>query len=196
MATETLEDMSLSSASSLERGDTSEEFLDDFDSAGDVFSDGDMPGSNTQTLLDRFPNGNTEWEPVDLTENKAETPLQELQESTPESLVLSPVQSDAPQGSSVELSPSNSSGGTYMWDEEGLEPLGEPKSPLGSYEDSEINSMDILKILDPLGTGDLDDNDLMLDVDLPEDSLHGQHTHTNSVPGVIVITPHKAMMNT
>ncbi|MEQ2291699.1 hypothetical protein AMECASPLE_015624, partial [Ameca splendens] len=141
MATETLEDMSLSSVSSLERGDTSEEFLDDFDSAGDVFSDGDMPGSNTQTLLDRFPNGNTEWEPVDLTENKAETPLQELQESTQESLVLSPVQSDAPQGSSVELSPSNSSGGTYMWDEEGLEPLGEPKSPLGSYENSEINSM-------------------------------------------------------
>ncbi|XP_047207533.1 serine-rich coiled-coil domain-containing protein 2 isoform X3 [Girardinichthys multiradiatus] len=181
MATETLEDMSLSSASSLERGDTSEEFLDDFDSAGDIFSDGDTPGSITQTLLDRFPNGNTEWEPVDLTgpclfvflkENKAETPLQELQESTQESLVLSPVQSDAPQGSSVELSPSNSSGGTYMWDEEGLEPLGEPKSPLGTYEDSEINSMDILKILDPLGTGDLDDNDLMLDVDLPEDSLH------------------------
>lgn len=63
-----------------------------------------------------------------------------MQESIEESL-LSPVQSDAPQGSSVELSPSNSSGGTYMWDEEGLEPLGEPKSPLESYEDSEINSM-------------------------------------------------------
>lgn len=67
--------------------------------------------------------------------------MQELQESTQDPLVLSPVQSDAPQGSSVELSPSNSSGGTYMWDEEGLEPLGEHRSRLESYEDSEINSM-------------------------------------------------------
>ncbi|KAM4729282.1 serine-rich coiled-coil domain-containing protein 2 isoform 2-T2 [Anableps anableps] len=172
MATETLEDMSLSSASSLERGDTTEEILDDFDSAGDVFSDGDTPANTAQTLLQRFPNENTDWESVDLTENKEETPMQELQESTQDSLVLSPVQSDAPQGSSVELSPSNSSGGTYMWDEEGLEPFGEPKSLLQSYEDSEINSMDIMNNLDPLGTGDLDDNDLMLDVDLPEDSLH------------------------
>ncbi|XP_012719482.2 serine-rich coiled-coil domain-containing protein 2 isoform X1 [Fundulus heteroclitus] len=171
MATETPEDMSLSSVSSLERGDISEEFLDDFDYAGDVFSDGDMPGSTTQTLLQRFPSENTDWEPAELTGNKEETPMQEMQESTQESLVLSPVQSDAPQGSSVELSPSNSSGGTYMWDEEGLEPLGEPKSPLESYEDSEINSMDILNNLGPLGTGDLDDNDLMLDVDLPEDGL-------------------------
>uniref|UniRef100_A0A3Q2D5U8 Coiled-coil serine-rich protein 2a n=1 Tax=Cyprinodon variegatus TaxID=28743 RepID=A0A3Q2D5U8_CYPVA len=168
MATETMEDMSLSSASSLERVDTSEEFLDDLDSAGDVFSDGDMPGDTTQTLLQSFPNENTTWERTDLTENKEETPMKE---SIEESL-LSPVQSDAPQGSSVELSPSNSSGGTYMWDEEGLEPLGEPKSPLESYEDSEINSMDILNNLDPLGTGDLDDNDLMLDADLPEDGLH------------------------
>lgn len=67
--------------------------------------------------------------------------MQKSEESTQGSLVLSPAQSDAPQGSSLELSPSNSSGGTYMWDEEGLEPLGELKSPLASYEDSEINSM-------------------------------------------------------
>uniref|UniRef100_A0A3B5LZ23 Coiled-coil serine-rich protein 2a n=1 Tax=Xiphophorus couchianus TaxID=32473 RepID=A0A3B5LZ23_9TELE len=180
MATETLEDMSLSSASSLERGDTSEENLDDCDSAGDVFSDGDIPASTTQTILQRSSNDNISWEPVDLTENKEESPMQKSQESTQDSLVLSPAQSDAPQGLSVELSPSNSSGGTYMWDEEGLEPLGELKSPLASFEDSEINSMDILNNLDPLGTGDLDDNDLMLDVDLPEDSLHGQHTHTHT----------------
>lgn len=70
MATESLEDMSLSSASSLERGDTSEEILDDFDSAGDVFSDGDMPISNTQTHLQRVPNKNTDWQPVDLTGTK------------------------------------------------------------------------------------------------------------------------------
>ncbi|XP_054885882.1 serine-rich coiled-coil domain-containing protein 2 isoform X2 [Poeciliopsis prolifica] len=172
MATETLEDMSLSSASSLERGDTSEDILDDCDSAGDVFSDGDIPASTTQAVLQRSSNDNTGWEPVDLTENKEKSPTEKSQESMEDSLVLSPAQRDAPQGSSVELSPSNSSGGTYMWDEEGLEPLGDLKSPLASYEDSEINSMDILNNLDPLGTGDLDDNDLMLDVDLPEDSLH------------------------
>lgn len=67
MATETLEDMSLSSASSLERGDTSEENLDDCDSAGDVFSDGDIPASTTQTILQRSSNDNISWEPVDLT---------------------------------------------------------------------------------------------------------------------------------
>lgn len=38
---------------------------------------------------------------------------------------------------------------------------------------------DILNNLEPLGTGELDDDDLMLDVDLPEDGLHGQHTHTH-----------------
>lgn len=38
-------------------------------------------------------------------------------------------------------------------------------------------SQDILNNLDPRGTGELDDDDLMLDVDLPEDGLHGQHIH-------------------
>lgn len=33
---------------------------------------------------------------------------------------------------------------------------------------------DILNNLDPLATGELDDDDLMLD--LPEDGLHGQNT--------------------
>lgn len=57
-------------------------------------------------------------------------------------LVLSPERGDVPQASSVELSPSNSSGGTYMWDEEGLEPIGGPGThPLDSYDDSELNSM-------------------------------------------------------
>ena len=37
-------------------------------------------------------------------------------------------------------------------------------------------SQDILNNLDPPGTEELDDDDLMLDVDLPEDGLHGQHT--------------------
>ncbi|KAJ8391774.1 hypothetical protein AAFF_G00085460 [Aldrovandia affinis] len=55
-----------------------------------------------------------------------------------------------------------------MWDEEGLEPLGH-SHPCGSY-DSDVNSMDIL---DHLESCDLEEDDLMLDVDLPEDgSLH------------------------
>ncbi|KAM4896522.1 serine-rich coiled-coil domain-containing protein 2 isoform 2-T2 [Sylvia borin] len=68
-------------------------------------------------------------------------------------------------GSSFELSPSDSSDGTYMWDEEGLEPIGSVH-PCGSYDSSEMNSIDILNNLDSC---DLEDDDLMLDVDLPED---------------------------
>uniref|UniRef100_A0AAQ5X0Y4 Coiled-coil serine-rich protein 2a n=1 Tax=Amphiprion ocellaris TaxID=80972 RepID=A0AAQ5X0Y4_AMPOC len=173
-AGETLEDMSLSSASSLDRGDTSEEFLDDFDSVGDVLSDGDLPdnrkaGNTTHNPLHSFLSDTINWDTVDLAGQKDDSPMQDSQES----LALSPEQGDAPQVSSVELSPSNSSGGTYMWDEEGLEPIGEPGThPLDSYDDSELNSMDILNNLDPPGTGELDDDDLMLDVDLPEDGLH------------------------
>nr|XP_019954267.1 PREDICTED: serine-rich coiled-coil domain-containing protein 2-like [Paralichthys olivaceus]XP_019954274.1 PREDICTED: serine-rich coiled-coil domain-containing protein 2-like [Paralichthys olivaceus] len=179
-AGETLEDMSLSSASSLDRGDTSEEFLDD-DSMGDVLSDGDMTdyrtaGTTTQTRLDSFLNETIDWDSMDLEEHKEESPMEDSQGP----LVLSPEQGDVPQASSVELSPSNSSGGTYMWDEEGLEPLGGPGThPLDSYDNSELNSMDILNNLDPRGTGELADDDLMLDVDLPEDGLHdvGRMSH-------------------
>ncbi|XP_069549082.1 serine-rich coiled-coil domain-containing protein 2 [Brachyistius frenatus] len=173
-ACETLEDMSLSSASSLDRGDTSEEFLDDFDSVGDVLSDGDMPDnrkavSATQLSLHSFLNDTVDWDSVDQAGHKEDSPMQESQES----LVLSPQRGDAHQVSSVEMSPSNSSGGTYMWDEEGLEPLGGLGThPLDGYDDSELNSMDILNNLGPPGTGELDDDDLMLDVDLPEDGLH------------------------
>lgn len=70
-AGETLEDMSLSSASSLDRVDTSEEFIDDFDSVGDVFSDGDLPDNRptsitTQTRLQSFLNDNIDWVTVDV----------------------------------------------------------------------------------------------------------------------------------
>ncbi|KAL0170075.1 hypothetical protein M9458_034671, partial [Cirrhinus mrigala] len=50
---EGMEDMSLSSASSLERNDTSEEFLDDFDNLGDHSQNG-IPhnkASHTQIRL-------------------------------------------------------------------------------------------------------------------------------------------------
>lgn len=53
-------------------------------------------------------------------------------------------------GSSFELSPSDSSDGTYMWDEEGLEPIGSVH-PVGSYESSEMNSivcMDLCALLE------------------------------------------------
>ncbi|XP_040034715.2 uncharacterized protein ccser2a isoform X1 [Gasterosteus aculeatus] len=172
-AGETLEDMSLSSASSLDLGDTSEEFLDDF--VGDVFMDGDLPDNrktgSTPTRLHSFLLETLDWDSMDLAGHKEESsPMQDSQGP----LVLSSEQSDSLQASSVELSPSNSSGGTYMWDEDGLEPLGRPgaRSCDGYSEDSELNSMDVLNNLEPPGSGDLDDDDLMLDVDLPEDGLH------------------------
>ncbi|KAM6998028.1 serine-rich coiled-coil domain-containing protein 2 isoform 3-T3 [Tautogolabrus adspersus] len=167
---ETPEDMSLSSASSLERVDISEEFLDEFDSVGDVFSDGDHPDNReTQTILHSFLNETLDWDTMDLEGHKDDSPMQDSQGP----LMLSSEQADGPQASSLELSPSNSSGGTYMWDEDGLEPLDGPRThPCDSYDDSELNSMDILNNLDPQGNGELDDNDLMLDVDLPEDGLH------------------------
>ncbi|XP_034408684.1 serine-rich coiled-coil domain-containing protein 2 isoform X2 [Cyclopterus lumpus] len=173
-AGETLEDMSLSSTSSLDRGDTSEEFLDDFDCVGDLFNDEDLPDNRkaartTQTRLHSFLIETLDWDSMDLAGHKEESPMQDSQGP----LVLSSDQSDVLQASSVELSPSNSSGETYMWDEDGLEPLGGARThPCDSYEDSDLNSMDILNNLDPPGSGDLDDDDLMLDVDLPEDGLH------------------------
>lgn len=70
-AVETLEDMSLSSASSLDRGETSEEFLDDFESTGDVLSDGDMPDNRkadttTQTRLHSFLNDTIDWDSIEI----------------------------------------------------------------------------------------------------------------------------------
>uniref|UniRef100_A0A8C6LU07 Coiled-coil serine-rich protein 2a n=1 Tax=Nothobranchius furzeri TaxID=105023 RepID=A0A8C6LU07_NOTFU len=171
-AGETLEDMSLSSASSLDRFDTSEEFLDDTDSVEDACGEGDMPdnrkaSSTTLSSLHSFHSETIDWESKEMTKYKEESPVQESQES----LALSPEQGDAPPASSVELSPSSSSGGTYMWDEEGLEPLRRRETPLDSYDDSELNSMDILNNLDSPGAADLDDSDLMLDAGLPDDSL-------------------------
>ncbi|XP_034093774.1 serine-rich coiled-coil domain-containing protein 2 isoform X2 [Gymnodraco acuticeps] len=173
-AGETLEDMSLSSASSLDRGDTSEDFLDDFDCLGDGFSDGDLPDnritdSTTQTRLHSFLNESLDWDTMDLAGHKEESPMQDSQGP----LGLSSEPADVLHASSVEMSPSNSSGGTYMWDEDGLEPLGGPGThPCDSYDDSDLNSMDMLNNLDPPASGELDEDDLMLDVDLPEDGLH------------------------
>ncbi|XP_014010229.2 serine-rich coiled-coil domain-containing protein 2 isoform X2 [Salmo salar] len=168
---EGLEDMSLSSASSLSRGDTSEEFLDDFNN----LADGDVPDNRTrgstatQTRLRSFLNETMDWNEMSLSGRKEEVGVRTALD------ILPPERGDFLQGSSLELSPSNSSGGTYMWDEEDLEPLGPRTHPCESYDDSDrLNSMDILNNLEP---ADLEDDDLMLDVDLPEDgSLRTQTT--------------------
>ncbi|XP_034040465.1 LOW QUALITY PROTEIN: serine-rich coiled-coil domain-containing protein 2 [Thalassophryne amazonica] len=168
-----LDPMSLSSTSSLDRGDNQSEFLDDFDSVGDALCDADMPDNRrttaiSQTHLQNFTNENMDLGSMRLSGHKEDTLSQESEEP----LVVTSDQVNVPLGSSLELSPSNSSGGTYMWDEEGLEPLGGSGThPCDSHDESELSCMDILNNLDPLGPEELDDNDLMLDVDLPEDSL-------------------------
>lgn len=162
-AGETLEDMSLSSASSLDKGDISEELPDDLSTVGDALSDGDLPdnSSTTQTHLHSFNNETLDWDNMDLEGIKTEWIAFLVQTSvTVVQLhvylssgheggspmedscgpLVSPEGSEVFQASSVELSPSNSSGGTYMWDEEGLEPLREPH-PCDSHDDSELNSM-------------------------------------------------------
>ncbi|XP_076142030.1 serine-rich coiled-coil domain-containing protein 2 isoform X2 [Alosa pseudoharengus] len=160
---EVLEDMSLSSASSLDRNDTSEEFLDDFDNLGDQSHDGTPDNrqrlaASSQARLRSFLNETMDW-----TGGKADYGVQAPRPPQAES-----PEPDFPPGSSLELSPSNSSGGTYMWDEEGLEPMGHNSHCCGSY-DSEGICGDILSNLDNLESCDLEDDDLMLDVDLSED---------------------------
>lgn len=158
-AAETLDDMSFSSASSLDRGDAAEELLDDFYSA-DVFSDGDQPDSgNTHNTTQSLHSGTLDWDNMGL-EGKTTSPERHSaplsrhcckldmfsagspMEDSQGPLLTSPNLSDALQASSVELSPSNSSGGTYMWDEDGLEPfVGTGTHPCSSYDNSELNSM-------------------------------------------------------
>ncbi|XP_071266198.1 serine-rich coiled-coil domain-containing protein 2-like isoform X1 [Salvelinus alpinus] len=193
---EGLEDMSLSSTSSLERNDTSEEYMDDFDNLGNggdgilllpardggldqshsVLADDDNAdvihrhGGTSMAGLNSFMSDSVDWAGMGLTGGRGG--LGALSRRASQALSGG---ADYPLGSSLDLSPSDSgSGGTYMWDEEGLEPLGTTTQPCGSYN-SDLNSMDILNNLDNLESGcDLDDDDLMLDDDLPEDgSLHG-----------------------
>lgn len=198
---ETLEDMSLSSTSSLDRNDTSQEYMDDFDNLGNggigilLFSskndeddsgldqscvryDDDKVAVNSVTkgaglcFLDE----GMDWADMRLSGERAEHRLTRLSHRRSSS---QPDYHDQ-GGSSLDLSPSDScgSGGTYMWDEEGLEPLGGPATTIsinsnsntthhiGSF-DSDLNSVDIVNNLDSC---DLDDDDLMLDEDFA--SLH------------------------
>ncbi|XP_056623414.1 serine-rich coiled-coil domain-containing protein 2 isoform X1 [Triplophysa dalaica] len=164
------EDMSLSSASSLERNDTSEEFLDDFDNIGDQSQNGishnkSLGVTSTQTRLQSFLTETMDWTGIGLGGGKAD-----FRTGPTHGPSLTSPDGDCLAASSLELSPSNSSGGTYMWDEEGMEPLGHNKHMhcCSSYE-SDLNSIDILNNFDYTGSCDLEEDDLMLDVDLPED---------------------------
>ncbi|XP_051272915.1 serine-rich coiled-coil domain-containing protein 2 isoform X3 [Dicentrarchus labrax] len=198
---ETLEDMSLSSNSSLDRNDTSQEYMDDFDNLGNggvgillLPSKDDEDDSGLDQSCARFDenkvavNGKAaglcflddgiDWTGMRLSGEQGEHRLTRL----PHRRRSSQPEYHDQGGSSLDLSPSDScgSGGTYMWDEEGLEPLGGAATTvsintnsntthhIGSF-DSDLNSIDILNNLDC----DLDDDDLMLDADVLEDaSLH------------------------
>lgn len=201
---ETLEDMSLSSSSSLDRNDTSQEYMDDFDNLGIggvgillLSSKNDEEDSGLDQSCARFDddksavNGVTkaaglcflddavDWAGMRLNGEEEEHQLTRL----PHRRKSSQPDYHEQGGSSLDLSPSDScgSGGTYMWDEEGLEPLGGAVTTnsintnsntthhIGSF-DSDLNSIDLLNTLESC---DLDDDDLMLDADVPEDvSLH------------------------
>ncbi|KAF5891368.1 serine-rich coiled-coil domain-containing protein 2 isoform X1, partial [Clarias magur] len=183
---EILEDMSLSSTSSLERNDVSEEYMDDFDDLGNgggilllplhegqnnhmgLFKDdglvGQREGGTSAASLPSFISETVDWAKISFPGCRAAADACGTRGLSAEG--------DLAHGSSLELSPSDSSGGTYMWDEEVLEPIGRA-APLCASFDSNLNSMDILNNLDNLDSCDLEDDDLMLDVDLPEDvSLH------------------------
>ncbi|XP_042192694.1 serine-rich coiled-coil domain-containing protein 2 [Callorhinchus milii] len=107
-------------------------------------------------------NTDTEWLETSLSDQCKD--LENFQ-TTGSSNDLVSQDDNCPLGSSSELSPSSSSAGTYLWDEEGMEPIGTVEQ-CGSLESSELNSLDILNNLDSC---DLDEDDLMLDIDLPED---------------------------
>ncbi|KAK1794358.1 hypothetical protein P4O66_011247 [Electrophorus voltai] len=198
-ALEVPEDMSLSSTSSLERNDISEEYMDDFDDLGNgggsllLAARGSVQAAlceddnalisqyqegSSVTSLHSFLSETVDWAEMGITGSRvAAGPSPRCV-----SEVLS-VSGDAPHGSSLDLSPSDSSGGTYMWDEEVLEPLEAVPHGCGSY-DSDLNSMDILNNLDNLESGHLEEDDLMLDVDLPDDvSFHsGQVSYKKEPP--------------
>lgn len=171
-----VDDISLSSLSSSDKNDLSEDFSDDFidiedsnrtrvtpeemslkeEKQEDVPEKDilDSPKENEKTL-----HKTDEWIDLSVSDRSERT------KHTSGNNLISP-DTDYRAGSSFELSPSDSSDGTYMWDEEGLEPIGNVH-PVGSYDSSEMNSIDILNNLESC---DLEDDDLMLDVDLPEDA--------------------------
>ncbi|KAM8776415.1 serine-rich coiled-coil domain-containing protein 2 isoform 2-T2 [Rhynchonycteris naso] len=171
-----VDDISLSSLSSSDKNDLSEDFSDEFI---------DIEDSNRIRITpeeislkeekhenippkDRIESPKENEKPFSKTDEWIDLSVSDRSEcikQTSGNNLISP-DTDYRAGSSFELSPSDSSDGTYMWDEEGLEPIGNIH-PVGSYESSEMNSIDILNNLESC---DLEDDDLMLDADLPEDA--------------------------
>ncbi|XP_013811375.2 serine-rich coiled-coil domain-containing protein 2 isoform X2 [Apteryx mantelli] len=174
------DEISISSLSSSEKNDLSEDFSDDFIDLEDpnrTIQIQQQEGSVQElehgnvTAIEPFTSlkesGGSHCNPDDWLDIRVSVDdNSESTKHTTENMISPDMNYRA--GSSFELSPSDSSDGTYMWDEEGLEPIGSVH-PCGSYESSEMNSIDILNNLDSC---DLDDDDLMLDVDLPEDPPH------------------------
>ncbi|XP_043844115.1 serine-rich coiled-coil domain-containing protein 2 isoform X5 [Dromiciops gliroides] len=173
-----VDEISLSSLSSSDKNDLSEDFSDDFVDIEDSNRTRVTPEEvslkeenlGSVPLVGPFDSLNESEKPFSKTDEWIDisVPVEDKNECTkrtPGNNLISP-DMDYRAGSSFELSPSDSSDGTYMWDEEGLEPIGSVH-PCGSYESSEMNSTDILNNLDSC---DLEDDDLMLDVDLPEDA--------------------------
>ncbi|XP_063814881.1 serine-rich coiled-coil domain-containing protein 2 isoform X2 [Pseudophryne corroboree] len=175
---EDVDELSISSLSSSEKNDFSEDFSDDFLELEDwnntvivAEPEKQLPEKPSDCSSDELKDqketdikNKDEWIGVNISvKNEAETNSSPYGENR-----ISP-DMEYREPSSLELSPSDSSDGTYMWDEEGMEPIGNVHPnvhPCGSYESSEMNSLDILNNLDSC---DLEDDDLMLDVDLPED---------------------------
>ncbi|XP_069609295.1 serine-rich coiled-coil domain-containing protein 2 isoform X2 [Ranitomeya imitator] len=168
---EDVDDLSISSLSSSDKNDLSEDFSDDFIDLEDgnktvlVASESKVPEKPSEQLSqDKNESDIGDSEGcigVNISvQNEVEASGSPYRERR-----ISP-DMDYRDPSSLELSPSDSSDGTYMWDEEGMEPIGNVH-PCRSYDSSEMNSLDILNNLDSC---DLEDDDLMLDVDLPEDN--------------------------
>ncbi|NWU91399.1 CCSE2 protein, partial [Upupa epops] len=182
------DEISISSLSSSEKNDLSEDFSDDFIDIED--SNRTLQLQQKESCLQELEQGTVsstepfaslkesggsscnadDWLDINMS---AADDNSESTKNTAENVVSPEMNYRA--GSSFELSPSDSSDGTYMWDEEGLEPIGSVH-PCGSYESSEMNSIDILNNLDSC---DLEDDDLMLDVDLPEDPPHDKEECEN-----------------
>ncbi|XP_066474818.1 serine-rich coiled-coil domain-containing protein 2 isoform X1 [Tiliqua scincoides] len=174
-----VDEISISSLSSSEKNDLSEDFSDDFidledpnrtitikeeeASVHELEHGNGIPPDQILSLKEseRSNCNSDEWLDIHVSEvDKSES----AKHPSGNNVISSDM--DYRASSSFELSPSDSSDGTYMWDEEGLEPIGSVH-PCGSYDSSEMNSIDILNNLDSC---DLEDDDLMLDVDLPEDT--------------------------
>ncbi|XP_069096680.1 serine-rich coiled-coil domain-containing protein 2 isoform X3 [Pleurodeles waltl] len=175
-----VDEISISSLSSSDKNDLSEDFSDDFLDLEDtnttvtkVQHETQTPQIATSSTVEKTQRTPTKGVPVShcKTEewiNRSISAVRDKNESSESTYDIIPISPDMEyrEGSSLELSPSDSSDGTYMWDEEGLEPIGSVH-PCGSYESSEMNSIDVLNNLDSC---DIEDDDLMLDVDLPEDA--------------------------